>query len=200
MATNNKQQKKAAKRKAAPEPELPNADMDLSVDELTTPVPAPTTAPAAETLHKAADMLKEMQNTMESMRQTQSTVSQQLNDFGLRIDQGGVGDYAWKKPGLQKQHSVAFSILQHVVNAKSVATQGDTKQSIAYMENAIKLLEHRMKCIKIADSSPAGWDTVNEYVSSPLATNEEDDKRIKRTEKVAMDRHKERQEAKRGRW
>ena len=197
MATNNKQQKKTAKRKAAADAEPPTADMDLSVDELATPLPAVIAPTATETMTKAADMLKEMQNTMESMRQTQSTVSQQLNDFGLRIDQGGVGDYTWKKPGLQKQHAVAFSILQHVVNAKAAATQGSATQAQTYMDNAIKLLVHRLNCIKIADSSPAGWDTVNEYVSSQLAASEEDDKRIKRAEKIAMDRYKERQEAKR---
>lgn len=40
--------------------------------------------------------------------------------------------------------------------------------------------------IKIADKSAGGWDTVKEYESDELASDSEDDKRLKRAESRAM--------------
>lgn len=49
-----------------------------------------------------------------------------------------------------------------------------------------KKLLHRNKLIKIADKSAGGWDTVKEYESDELASDSEDDKRLKRAESRAM--------------
>ena len=200
MAQNNKPGRKATKRKPSSDntPEL--SDLDPSVElqsSQKSPGPSSQSHQESLTITGAAEMLKEMKSTMVALKQTQSAVSSQLTDFGLRIEQGSATDYTWRKPGLQKQHSIAVNVLKHVMSAKTDAEHNNYLKSREHLDSAITLLQHRIKCIKIADSSPAGWDTVNEYVSSPLANNEEDDRRLRRAEKIAMDRHKDRQDSKR---
>ena len=64
------------------------------------------------------------------------------------------------------------------------------------LQLAQTLLDERNHCLKLADSSPSGWETVNQYLMSPLARDEEDAKKIKAAEKAAADIIKEKQAAK----
>ena len=45
---------------------------------------------------------------------------------------------------------------------------------------AKSMIAHRQKLIKMADASELGWRVVNEYVSNPLASDSDDEKRIYR--------------------
>ncbi|MCG8049359.1 MAG: zinc finger domain-containing protein [Candidatus Thiodiazotropha endolucinida] len=75
-------------------------------------------------------------------------------------------------------------ILQYdesVVSAKTRITEG------------IDILNHRQKLVKLADSSELGWRVVQEYEAHPLASDEEDEKRMYRaaaraTRKLRQDR------------
>ncbi|KAJ8309613.1 LOW QUALITY PROTEIN: hypothetical protein KUTeg_012835 [Tegillarca granosa] len=52
------------------------------------------------------------------------------------------------------------------------------------------ILEHKVykrnKCIKLAEKSPAGWDTVKEYLSDELASDSEDEKKMRSAEFRAL--------------
>ena len=50
------------------------------------------------------------------------------------------------------------------------------------------ILRQRAKELRIADSSDAGWETVNVYRSHPVADDSDDDRKIRKAEKLAKER------------
>ena len=60
-----------------------------------------------------------------------------------------------------------------------------------------KLIHKRQKLIKIADRCKDGWQVVEEYESDELASNSEDEKKLKKAKEAAGRKRKARQEGKR---
>ena len=56
------------------------------------------------------------------------------------------------------------------------------------MSEGIQLLMDRMKDLRIADISEAGWETVNVYKSHPVAADSNDDKKLRKADKEAVER------------
>lgn len=52
------------------------------------------------------------------------------------------------------------------------------------------MITHRQKLIKMADTSELGWRVVNEYISNPLASDSDDEKRIYKAEARANRKYK----------
>ena len=65
------------------------------------------------------------------------------------------------------------------VHAESGAHRQEIKQDIS---EGIKLINTRQKLIRMADANERGWRFVDEYVTNPLASDEEDEKRMNRAE------------------
>ena len=59
------------------------------------------------------------------------------------------------------------------------------------MEELRKSLRHRQKIIKLADKSEAGWLEVKEYQREELASDSEDEKRIKKAQERALKNKKQ---------
>ena len=65
---------------------------------------------------------------------------------------------------------------------------------MAHLTDQSKALLHkRKKLIKLADSSEAGWDAVQEYESQDIASDDEDDKKIRNARAAANRKRKQKE-------
>ena len=64
------------------------------------------------------------------------------------------------------------------------------------ISEGIKLLNNHQKLVRMADASDLGWRIVQEYVSNPLASDEEDEKRMNRAEARANRKAKQERQKK----
>ena len=68
--------------------------------------------------------------------------------------------------------------------------KGSISRATKAVTNMIEDPQKRNKLIKIADKSPAGWNTIQEYLSDDLASDSEDNKKLKATEARALRKQK----------
>ena len=67
----------------------------------------------------------------------------------------------------------------------------DVEKAGEKVEELRKNLRHRQKIIKLADKSEAGWLAVKEYQTEELASDSEDEKRIKKAQERALKKKKQ---------
>ena len=59
---------------------------------------------------------------------------------------------------------------------------GSKKRLNKVLNDIVLSINGRQKIIRLADRSAAGWDTVNEYLPDQLASDSEDDKKLRQVE------------------
>ncbi|VDI40303.1 Hypothetical predicted protein [Mytilus galloprovincialis] len=94
--------------------------------------------------------------------------------------------YKFKFNGNQVQHEFNSDIDYEVSRIKRAAEREDYSKVRDICSDIRDKFHKRNKCIKIADKSPAGWDTVKEYMSDDLASDSEDEKKIRSAEPRAI--------------
>ena len=92
--------------------------------------------------------------------------------------------------GNQNQLDHANEVLLAIKLAEEYILDGDQENALEKIGAAKKSLEKRIKHIRLADKSPNGWNFIAEYVADDLASDSEDEKRIKRAESEATKKRK----------
>jgi phage terminase small subunit len=85
-----------------------------------------------------------------------------------------------KFKGNQKQYEINAK-LEAILTDISKANEQNNQERVSKLVDEAKALIHRhQKLIKIADRSKDGWRVVEEYESDDLASNSEDEKRLRK--------------------
>ncbi|CAC5421887.1 unnamed protein product [Mytilus coruscus] len=92
------------------------------------------------------------------------------------------GSVKLKGEGNQIQYSFNSDIVSELQKLQK-RTSAEDSVSTNLISGIILKINRRNTLIRIADKSPAGWSTVREYGSDDLASDSEDEKRLRQAEK-----------------
>ena len=96
----------------------------------------------------------------------------------------------FKYKGNKRQYDVNTRILSYIEHAETLINKGKTTQALESLDEAKEGIKHRNKLIRLADTSEAGWDMVDEYEIKALASDSEDDRKIRQAEATALKKKK----------
>ena len=130
---------------------------------------------------KITKMLKEI-------KRNQLDTNSKVSELAQHIDNPETIKHQWKKEGLKIQHEIAHSVVHKTNLGISAMDSKKYRSARQYLIQGKNTLLERMKDLRIADSSEAGWETVNVYKTHPVADDAEDDRRIRKAERVAKER------------
>ena len=82
--------------------------------------------------------------------------------------------------------------LLFIVHALTALKNRQYERTQQELEEGRHLISKRQKLIKLADKIEFGWGTVNEYLMDELASDDEDAEKIKKAERRAAQKSKER--------
>lgn len=120
----------------------------------------------------AKELLVQQQKNAEELRRLKTKVAEKSSQSPSTAPKV---DHEFRYAGNKKQYDTNQSVIKHLDHALAE----DDPEEIAAQINAGKsLLMERNKHLLLADKY--GWDTVECYTAEPLASDSEDEKRIKR--------------------
>ena len=96
--------------------------------------------------------------------------------------------FNWK--GNEIQVDFNESIVEKLLELKDLVQAGSQKRSTKIIDEIIADLDYRNKLCKLADRSPGGWKTVDEYMGDDLASDSADEKKMRKAEDRAMAKKK----------
>ena len=130
---------------------------------------------------------KDLLDLVASLQAKQADMAARMQEMSGQLERD-VAPYVWKKEGLRLQNDIAASAVAKLNNALAAMDLNNTERARENVKSASDILNKRMKELRIADTSEAGWETVNAYKANPIAEDSDDDKRLQRAKKVAKER------------
>ena len=130
-----------------------------------------------------------MNSKLESFEQRINANQREISRSQLTAIQqsAGADTYSFRKKGHEQQSRLNNKVLETLSQAGRLVQEAEQSNSDINLTSArnkiaegITILNHRQKCIKLADSSEHGWKVVQEYEANPLADDSDDEKRISR--------------------
>ena len=100
-----------------------------------------------------------------------------------------------KGKGNQAQFDFCTEVQAALQRAEELIRIDKKPEALQKIGSAKILVEKRMKLVRIADKSDLGWNTVDEYVSDDLASDSDDEKRLRKAEARAEQKRKKRDSA-----
>ena len=84
-----------------------------------------------------------------------------------------------------------MKLLEDLRDVNELINEGSMVRSTKKLKSILTEFEKGNKLIRMADRSPAGWNTVQEYLSDDLSSDSEDEKRIRSAESKALAKQKQ---------
>ena len=135
------------------------------------------------------DLVQEMRFMVAEFREQKKEHANQMLEMSARLAATPKSDLQWRKEGNRKQYEVMKDLLIHVHQVIAFNKIKDSNQVAFHGGELLKMINERVKLLRIADSSTHGWSTVAEYQANPIAEDEKDDLKLKRAEKAAQDKY-----------
>ena len=79
----------------------------------------------------------------------------------------------FKFKGNKMQHHFTIKLVEELENIKFLLSEGSVSRVKKKINKLVEEVQRRNKLIKLADRSPPGWATVQEYLSDDLASDSE---------------------------
>ena len=127
-----------------------------------------------------SDLLSLMKTYMSSKL---SDAEDSMKDLARKVKKS---ENSLKYKGHQVQFDLNSDILDNINIAIDCIEHKRYRKAASLLTDSKKELNKRNKHIRIADKSEGGWKTVDEYVSDDVASDSEDEKRIRAAETRAV--------------
>ena len=97
----------------------------------------------------------------------------------------------FKHKGNERSYLFNLDLAERIEASISLFKKNDTKMASKSLKNCLEIIRKRNKLIRSADKSEAGWAIVQEYQTDELASDTDDDRKIRRAEKAALEKKKQ---------